>query len=284
MQYTIMKFPLFIIGPAVVRFLAAALVCVGLAAPASALQSIAFYYGADAPLDELHAFDVAVVDPDHGFDPVSYRSPSSELFAYVSVGEVNPSRAYASRVKAEWRMGGNAAWGSTVIDQRQSGWRDFFTEQIVAPLWTRGFRGFFLDTLDSYQLAGEHADPAAQRAGLIALIHGLRQRFPGIRLIANRGFELFPEVAPDVEAVAAESLFRSWDQTRGNYVPVSAQDREWLLTRLQEIQSRYRLPVISIDYVAPADRELGARDGEADPRGRRRAMGGRRRLVHAGRW
>lgn len=226
-------------------------------AATAALHSIAFHYGADAPLDELHAFDVAVVDPDHGFDPARYRSTSSELFAYVSVGEAHPSRSYASLIPREWRLGSNTAWGSLVIDQRSPAWQTFFTERIVAPLWQRGFRGFFLDTLDSYRLGGDKADPAAQQAGLAALIHGLHLRFPGIRLIANRGFELMPLLAPgEIEAIAAESLFRGWDAGLRSYREVAVADREWLLARLAEVRERYGIPTIAIDYVAPGERAL----------------------------
>ncbi|GAB2898666.1 bifunctional glycoside hydrolase 114/ polysaccharide deacetylase family protein [Uliginosibacterium flavum] len=228
----------------------------------AALQSIAFHYGADAPLDELHAFDVAVVEPDHGFDPVAYRTASSELFAYVSVGEINPSKSYANLVSADWKLGGNAIWGTGILDQSSPAWRDFFVEQIMAPLWTRGYRGFFLDTLDSYRLGGAKTDLAAQQAGLITLIQSLHRRFPGIRLIANRGFELMPDLAGEIEAVAAESLFRGWNASKGVYFEVPTQSREWLLAQLNEVKSRYGIPVIAIDYVSPNARGL-ARDTAA---------------------
>ena len=75
-----------------------------LPAPAPAAEpSVAFVYAKDAPLAELHAFDIAVVDPDHGFDPRRYRgpdnpsdTPASELFAYVSIGEIHASRSWAA--------------------------------------------------------------------------------------------------------------------------------------------------------------------------------------------
>ncbi|HSD40173.1 MAG TPA: bifunctional glycoside hydrolase 114/ polysaccharide deacetylase family protein [Rhodocyclaceae bacterium] len=241
----------------------ARVLCVGLilfaasvGAAQAAWHSIAFHYGANAPLDELHAFDIAVVDPDHGFDPSAYRTPGNELFAYVSVGEVNPSRPYASQILPAWRLATNQAWGSIVIDQRPAAWREFFYAKAISPLWARGYRGFFLDTLDSYQLGGNQADPIAQQAGLVALIKGLRQRFPGIRLIANRGFELMPGLSGDIEAVAAESLFRGWDAASRSYRAVPEQDRAWLLEKLGEVKRRYGIPVIAIDYVSPDDRAL----------------------------
>lgn len=232
--------------------------------PAFALSSIAFHYGADAPLDALKAFDVAVVDPDHGFDPVAYRGPDgarsgSELFAYVSVGEVQPSRAFAKDIPAAWRIGANLTWGSMLIDQRADGWPAFFAERVVGPLWARGWRGFFLDTMDAYQLAGAQADPAAQQRGIVTLVRRLRSRFPGIRLIANRGFELLPEIAGELEGVAAESLFRGYAADTRTYREVPDADRAWLTDQLRAVRERWKLAAIAIDYVPPVERAL-ARD------------------------
>ena len=68
---------------------------------AASLPAVALFYADHPPLDELHAFDVAVVDPDHqGLDPNAYRRPSSELFAYVSVGEVRSEKPYFSQIPA----------------------------------------------------------------------------------------------------------------------------------------------------------------------------------------
>lgn len=228
----------------------------------AATPSVAFVYAKDAPLAELHAFDIAVVDPDHGFDPVAYRGDAqpgeagaSELFAYVSIGEVHHSRSWAARVPADWRIASNAAWASTVIDQAAPGWAGFVAETIVAPLWEKGYRGLFLDTLDSYRLASG-ADMAAQQAGIVRTLRHLRARFPGIRLILNRGFEFLPELRGEVYAVAAESLHRGWNAASNRYQEVSAADRDWLRQQLARARDEFGLPAIAIDYVPPQSREL----------------------------
>ena len=92
-----------------------------------------------------------------------------------------------------------------------------------APLWERGYRGFFLDTLDSYHLIS--ATPAAravQEAAMVATLRRVRERFPGMRVIFNRGFEILPQVREMVTAVAAESLFQGWDQEGKRYRDVPA--------------------------------------------------------------
>ena len=222
----------------------------------AAEPAVAVYYGNKASLSELSLYDIAVVEPGHGYDPVQFRkqAPGSELYAYASVAEVLPERAYFSKIPEAWKMARNGAWQSIVLDQTPAQWPAFFADEVIAPLWKQGFRGFFLDTLDSYRLAANF-DEKAQQDGLVRVIETLHQRYPGIRLILNRGFEIVPRVRDKVQMVAAESLLRGWDASLKRYVNVPEKDREWLLQQLQTIRERDRLPVLSIDYVAPHDRD-----------------------------
>ena len=221
------------------------------------LASAAFYYGAQTPWDELRAFDLAVIEPDHlPAGPLPALAPT-RLAAYVSLGEVQPTRAYAARIPPAWLRGENKAWGSRLIDQAQAEWPAFFAEQVIAPLWQRGLRTFFVDTLDSYQLYAKTAEErAAQEAGMVAVIRELVRRYPGIRFVFNRGFEILPQTHTWVDAVAAESLFRRYRTDDRSYDEVPQADRSWLLERLGEVRERYRLPVIAIDYVPAGQREL----------------------------
>jgi hypothetical protein len=229
--------------------------------PSDPRWSIALHYGAQAPLNELQAFDVAVVEADHGYDPQTYRAQSrglSELYAYLSLGEVHPSRAWFGRIPAHALVGTNAQWGSKRLDPSWPGYAEFVAQTMVAPLWARGYRGFFLDTLDAYHALGAQGEKLEQqRNGLIQALSLLHARFPGIRLIANRGFELLPRIHPYIEAVAAESVLRGWDPERKAYRLVPAEDRQWLEARFAEARA-YGLTGIAIDYVPTHDRE-GAR-------------------------
>ncbi|HEY4542161.1 MAG TPA: hypothetical protein VIG66_07310, partial [Noviherbaspirillum sp.] len=97
----------------------------GEASDAAKLDSIAFYYGPNPPLADLAAFDVAVVEPDHVPDPRPHARAESDgrhqLFAYVSLGEVQPSRAWYRDLPPGALRGTNEAWGSRVIDQAAPG-------------------------------------------------------------------------------------------------------------------------------------------------------------------
>ncbi|MPW19169.1 hypothetical protein GCT13_20275 [Paraburkholderia sp. CNPSo 3157] len=217
---------------------------------ATGIGSVAFFYGTSVQAELFEPFDTVVLEPDSGFDPLAHTAHCP--YAYVSVGEVTKQRAYYAKMPKEWFAGRNEVWASTVVDQTAAGWPEFFVGEIVGPLWERGYRGFFLDTLDSYQLVAKtDNERARQQAGLIAVLRSLKARYPQAQLILNRGFEILPHVHDQVAAVAFESLFGRWDQTNQRYGEVPDNDREWLLDQARTICEHYRLPVISIDYCPP---------------------------------
>jgi uncharacterized protein (TIGR01370 family) len=221
-------------------------------------SSVALYYGPHPPLSELKSFDVIVVDPDQpGVNPATYQRTDSALFAYVSVGEVRAEKPYFHKMPPSWLHGDNPDWGSKIVDQSSADWPRFFAEEIVGPLWKKGYRGFFLDTLDSYHyMAQGRDDIARQENGIKAAIHEVKRRWPEARLIVNRGFELLPDIHQDVWMVAAESLYQAWDAHTKNFVNVLPDDRVWLEAQLRKAQKDYHLPVLVIDYLPPKQRQL----------------------------
>src|SRR5262245_58593548 len=164
--------------------------------------SVAFYYGKPVPVVELGRFDWVVVEPDHlgarGLEEL--QRSGVDVFAYLSLGEAAPDA-----IDASWILGRNAPWGSVIVDPRPAGRR----AQILArtdALHARGYRGLFLDTLDSYAmvLSGDARRSAA--VAMASLIREISARHPDVKLFFNRGFELMDEVGSRASAVAAESL------------------------------------------------------------------------------
>lgn len=220
---------------------------------AQKLTSIAFNYSHHPAMDILKIFDVVVVDPGSGITPREY--PQTRIFAYVSVGELGSDNPVVRNIPAKWVIAENPVWQAKVLDQSNQAWQDFFIKKIFEPLWTKGYRGFFLDTLDSYQLAAKNKETQIKQInGLINLIKTIKQKHPEAKLILNRGFELLPQIHNLVFAVAAESLYSSWNQKTKTYEPVKKAARTWLLDKFKQAQ-KYNLPLISIDYVAPNNRQ-----------------------------
>src|SRR2546423_7887919 len=85
----------------------------------AASPHIAFFYGANPPWDELQAFDVVVVEPGHVTDPKLHFTSRTQLFAYVSIGEIERDRPYISELPPAWVAGVNQPWNSVIVDQTQ---------------------------------------------------------------------------------------------------------------------------------------------------------------------
>ncbi|GHD64112.1 bifunctional glycoside hydrolase 114/ polysaccharide deacetylase family protein [Jeongeupia chitinilytica] len=248
-----------LIRPAcIARWLLTLLLGVWLSTAAAAQPSVAFFYGETPPVDALSTFDWAVVEP--GNLPAAPQTGATRWFAYLSLGEITSDLPYAKAVPPSWVLGKNKAWGGLVIDQSQPDWPAFVVERMVTPLWNKGYRGLFLDTLDSWQLfAKSPASQQAQTDGLTRTIKAIKARYPDLQLIANRGFEVMPAVHEALAAVAFESLYQGWDEGHKRYTDVSEADRKWLRQQLRPIVDDYKLPVIAIDYVAPGKRTQARR-------------------------
>jgi uncharacterized protein (TIGR01370 family) len=221
-------------------------------------KNIAIYYADKPPVELLSKFERVIVEADNikPDELAEISKQGSNVFAYASIGEVSSTRSWYSKVKKEWMLGKNVAWDSDVMDLSNPEWQEFLLSEVINPLWAKGYRGLFLDTLDSFKLFALTAEKQAiQTAALKSFLSKVKQRYPEIKLIANRGFEIIPHIAKQLDAVAAESLYASWDNVHKKYTSTSEKDQQWLLSQLKSIKSKYNLDIIIIDYVPPKKRQ-----------------------------
>ncbi len=215
--------------------------------------STAFFYGEKRPDELLAHYDRVVLEPDH-FDAAP-PSPRAETFAYVSVGEIDASRSWAKDVPKGVVLGKNAAWGTQIADVRSDAWTAFLLDRVIEPLWAKGWRGFFLDTLDSHeQILKSAADRDAAAHGIGKAIGALAKRHPEAKILLNRGFAVLP-YAPKVQGFVVESLFATCDARGAVCKDVPPAESDALIARLREVESKYGLPISVIDYAPAANRD-----------------------------
>jgi hypothetical protein len=142
------------------------------------------------------------------------------------------------------------------VDVRDQRWRSRVIEQLVPGILARGFQGVFLDTLDN-PVELERRDPKTYRgmaAAATNLIKALRQSFPSITIMMNRGYGLLPEVGGSIDIVLGESVYSTYDFERKTYRLVSTEDYREQVRLLKEARKRNPgLRVCSLDYWDPVD-------------------------------
>jgi polysaccharide biosynthesis protein PelA len=225
---------------------------------AGGIPATAFYYAANPPVNLLAAYERVILEPDNiKAAQLHYlQQQGVTVYAYLSIGEVGPDRSWYKQIKEEWKQGINAGWQSAVMDMTASGWHDYLLNVRIQQLWQQGYRGFFLDTMDSYQLFAKTAiDRRRQQEGMVKLLSAMKRQYKDVHLLFNRGFEILDQAADLADGLVAESLYAGWNAEKNTYQAVVAEDREWLLSKLQQARDEYGLPVTVIDYLPVEQRD-----------------------------
>ncbi len=220
--------------------------------------STAFYYANHIPLDLLSAYDRVVLEPENASTQQvnDLKQRGVTVYAYLSIGEVSEQRHWFAQIQPSWIKSRNKNWKSAVMDMRSPEWHHYLIHTRMQQLWQQGYRGFFLDTMDSYQLfAKSEYEQLKQQQGMVSLIKAMKQQYPEVSLLFNRGFEILDKAAQFSDGVIAESLFAGWNPTKSKYQAVPKNDREWLLGKLKQARDEFNLPVTVIDYLPPEQRE-----------------------------
>lgn len=219
-------------------------------------RDIVFYYGSRPPVEDLRHFDQIVIQPSQilPHEKTALLNLDALVFAYVSFGEVARNSEDMPRIKTKWSIGVNPAWNSLVMDMTDPAWHDYLLEQHFGRLWQDGYRAFFLDTVDSYLIVtSEGKIREEQETGLVALLAEVKRRFPGCKLILNRGFEVLDRAAQYADGMVAESLFHGFDPVTGKHAPTKEENRTWLLNQLNRAQNEFKVPITVLDYVEPGN-------------------------------
>jgi polysaccharide biosynthesis protein PelA len=244
------------------RLLVAAMVFVCSALPAFGSIKFCVNYSATPDMEELKRHDLSILSPYARVDVHALIRSAHRPFAYLSAVEIAPDARYRAEVERLGipLLGKNANWGGDIADVSDPKWTDFVVNHLAAAAVKQGYRGFFLDTLDSVAMA-EQAQPEkgkAFREGLVRLIRALKKAYPDRDIILNRGFGLLSSVAEVIDGVMVESLFQKYDFNTKAYLPESADGSQWLLNILGKIRNA-GLNVYVLDYVAENDLALAAR-------------------------
>ena len=224
------------------------------------INSAIVYYGANPPIQIIKQFDYVIIE---GASVTSQQlkhldTAKNTVAAYVSIGEFEPWRNPKEVLPEYLKITKNKIWKGDIVDVSKGEWHQFILNNRIKPLIEKGFQGVFLDTLDSYQIADlTDEQQKNMQEGLIQLIRKIKQTFPNIAIILNRGFEIIPHIHSEVDAVLVESLFQTFEKIGDKYhfKKTSEQHQQNLTTLLNSIKDQFNLPIIVLDYLPQKARD-----------------------------
>ncbi|MEF2277506.1 hypothetical protein V3W47_04285 [Deinococcus sp. YIM 134068] len=160
--------------------------------------SHAVYYGPGTPeaVRVLGGFGTVVVQSGlyRPADLRALREGGTHVLGYLSMGEDHPLGDQACVPgSAPYHRGVNPYWGSVAVDAAHPGWREVLLARAGDALTHTD--GLLLDTLCS-----------AEAEATLSRIRDVRETWPGAWLLANRGFTLWPDLAPLVDGVLIEAF------------------------------------------------------------------------------
>lgn len=217
-------------------------------------------YGPKTEPSVARDFDLLVLEPDHPRPIAPLRGPNARLLGYVSLGEVEKTRPFTPELdRAGALKAPNPNWpDARYVDLREPAWAAMVLDRIVPEVLAKGYDGLFLDTLDNAE-AMQAAGDAGMVAAAVGLVKALRQRFPRITLMMNRGYALLPAAAPHVDIILGEAMASRWSFAEKKYEMVSEADWRWQADRLLGAkQVNPALILATLDYWDPADRKTVA--------------------------
>lgn len=169
----------------------------------------AVYYGADETWERFKEHDIVVFDGDHHPAIRPLTGQGTDVLAYLSLLEVDPSREYHAALRRGGLLLEQSLIARPVIDVRKPEWIALLVEEII-PLYVRkGFTGLMLDTADTAVYL-ESRDPVRYRGlkeATALTIRHIRMHYPYLKIMLNRGFDMLDTVNDDVNMVLAESIY-----------------------------------------------------------------------------
>ena len=218
------------------------------------------YYTDALPASAFSYYHVVVFDREKHPPLSPLIAEEKTLLGYISLGEAETYRSNFTSIKeAGLLLGTGQEWkGNPVIDTRNPAWQAMVLDELIPALLKKGFDGIMIDTVDSIVWL-ENNNPSrysGMKTAMVTLIKTIRARYPAIKIMLNRGFDILPQVAGDIDMFLAESTLSTLDHASKEFVLLSPAEREHYLRLLKAAKAKSpRLKIYTVDYWPTGDIE-----------------------------
>jgi len=208
------------------------------------------YYGPALAARDFKPYDLIVLNS------VS-RAPIDELLrekkmvlGYINLCELERGDPWVAKIEEKLRL--EETQDGWAVDIRSQVWQKLILDEIAPMILHQGFTGFFLDQPD-ISIALESKFPGMKEA-LVSLVHSLRARYPKMKIMFNRGYEVLPQVGDVIDYELAETLYTIQEGSKFVIRPKS--EYEWQLDHLYAAKKKFpHIELFSLEYWDPLDHE-----------------------------
>lgn len=214
-------------------------------------------YGPTGDERALSAYDIVVLDPGFRGSIASVAGRGARVCAYLSLAEIRTTDPLYKDLSPDVLLGANSAWPDTLrVDVRNAEWRELVLDRALPRIVELGFSGIFMDTLDtpSYLEETQPDGNKGMREAGIDLVLTIRNRYPHLFLMLNRGYSSLPQLIMSIDCLVMESLLTARNQQSGRWqwIPV-AEVVQQISALAPLVQRRPEMPLLSLDYWDMAD-------------------------------
>ena len=227
--------------------------------------SFVCYYGSDA-MAEMSDFDIAIIESrSHKKEDIEMLKKAGVwTVGYVTIGEDDQLNkgdgkgpgGYASYyMDADWdgKPDMNVNWNSYYVNAGSPLWQDIIINKRVKEVIEKGCDGIFMDTVDTVDIYPE------TKQGMIDLIRKIREKYPEIKIVQNRGFGVLEETAEYIDAIMYEDFSIDYDWQTDTY---SKADQAKLVSTglfakgINELRKKKNFLVLALDYADLNQKDL----------------------------
>lgn len=212
----------------------------------STINNFVFFYG-KGEFDKLKNFDLIVIQPYtlSKEEIENLRKLGKKVIVYITIGEsdIEPSEELKDCV-----LGKNTNWNSWFMDVRCRKWQELLIEKMKTLIREKNYDGFFLDTVDTAVSFPQTKD------AMVDFIKKIRETFPELILIQNRGFQLLPYTGDFIDAVLWEDFASGYNFQSGKYEKNTISDK--LVQQQKELAQKKGYIILTLNYSDEDDFEL----------------------------
>ena len=219
------------------------------------------YYGKQIPELDLNLYNPIVLDPQTEINVHALKVKEKEVLGYLALTEVSPHNEWFTVIKErQLLIKEDPDWpGSWMVDIRNPFWEKLLIEEVIPKILTRGFTGLFYDQLD-IAMELEKSDSlryAGMTQAAIQLVRHIHDKFPHLRFMLNRAYEIIPQVGNHIDYLLAETFLTSYDFKTQQYYLRSQKEIDWQLGQVNQARRVFpHLVAFSVDYWDPQDKKM----------------------------